>query len=80
MILPRINPLTKFPLSISPPGHASPQSPMVQVVEGHSVSIIGPVNVSKKYAVTPVSWLPTPYLNKAPRSLSLFSNIGGLRR
>ena len=78
---PRINPLTKFPLSISPPGHASFNSPTAPVnIQPHAASIIGPVNTAKKYAVTPVSWATTPYLNKAPASQPIANNTGGLRR
>ena len=79
---PRLNPLTKFPLSISPPGHASFASPSARPVnvQPHAASIIGPVNTAMKYAVTPVSWATTPYLNKAPASQPIANNKGGLRR
>lgn len=80
-LAPRLNPLTKFPLSISPPGHASLNSPAGPVnIQPHAASIIGPVNTAKKVAVTPVSWATTPYLNKAPASQPIANNTGGLRR
>lgn len=79
-LLPRLNPLTKFPLFMSPPGHANLSSPAVPVhIQPTRASIVGPVNGAKKSAVTPVSWVPTPYLNKAPASQPI-ARGGGLSR
>lgn len=78
-LLPRLNPLTKFPLSISPPGHANLTSPKTATIQPQGNSIVGPVNTAAHAAVTPVSWVPTPYLNKAPASQPI-ARSGGLSR
>lgn len=81
MLGPRLNPLTKFPLHVAPPGHANLASPTVAVhTEPVGASIIGPVSMGLKFPVTPVSWATTPYLNKAPASQPVANNSGGLRR
>jgi hypothetical protein len=80
-ILPRLNPLTKFPLNISPPGHASLNSPHTPVnIQATKASIIGPVKAAPQQPITPVSWATTPYLNKASASQPIANNTGGLRR
>ena len=77
----RLNPLTKFPLHISPPGHANLNSPAGPYhIEVTGASIIGPVSMGLRFPVTPVSWATTPYLNKAPASQPVANNSGGLRR
>ena len=75
--LPRINPLTKFPLNIQPPGSAALQSPNIAVRSVPQISsIVGPVRFPFHFQLTPISWIPTPFLNKAPTAVP----FGGLFR
>ena len=68
----RVNPLTKFPLSLGPPGSASLNSPAapIQLTQLFQ-SLIGPVSHGfGHFQLTPIWWGNSPYLNKAPGSQS----------
>lgn len=55
------NPLTKFPTSFAPPGHATLSSPQHTNVTPHPTAHtpIGPVAIGRPVALTPVA--NTPY-------------------